>query len=130
MKNADDQDRIIEDTVEGKIGAGDQVPDAWRDVIPGDTGIGKIGELLPAAFYRVQDAIRRGRIVFRDMEPKEDQVVIGLSRPKDCRQNQSWLGSDALRRRRASALISAMEDRVLSPLSSPSWVSLRKSSTV
>ena len=76
-----------------------QMSDAGCDIFPSDSGIGVFGELLPAPFYRVENTIGRGRIIFRDMEPKGDQVFIGLSRAKDSRQNQSWLGSDALRRR-------------------------------
>ena len=110
--------------------SGNQVPHAWRDIIPGDTRIGEVGELLPAAFYRVEYPIGCGLVVFRDSEPKGNQVFIGLSRAKDCRQDQPWRFRDASRRRRASALISVREDRVLSPLSSPSWVNLRKSSIV
>ena len=100
MENANDHDRLIGDAIEGEIVSRHQMPDAWSDIVAGDAGIGETGKLLPPTLYSVEDAVRGGRIVLRDLQPDRDKIFVGLAGATNRRrQNQSRRGSDAARRR-------------------------------
>ena len=77
MKDLDNFNAFVRDAVQRQILSGDQMSDAWSDVVSRHPGIGMLGELLPAPLDRVEHPIGGVRIDRRDAGPDFDQVFVG-----------------------------------------------------
>lgn len=130
MQDAHNLDPIRNRAVKGKIFADHNTSDACSDILPRNA-YARLGcDEFPPFLYPVEQPVCGGWIVRRYAGPDFDKVFFGLRTPQNDRHCQAERLFACANRRRASALISAIELYRPGPLSIPSCTRARSSSSV
>ena len=80
MQNAQYLHGLVIHTVEDQIAAGDELPDAGRDVLAFQPGKRVPNQSIEPLRYAIENGIRGGRAIGTDIKPDLDEVGPGSRR--------------------------------------------------